>query len=224
VRAVRRTCRVVTLGATPGHIASRHAAQGCAGSHAGGTSHGNADSHAGAALPTLAQAVPGQADRRPRRARASRTRARGQTTPRREHGEPRQDAARQTGPRWATCAPRQGPGCARARPSRAAPGRTERRGRARPGGVRGGGGVPRHAAPCRGQAAPRSCKLRATSEVGAMDEERGKKKGVGRGSPWVDDGEPRCSDGDGRGGAGTGIRGKRKPYGKEGGRWVRTSR
>jgi hypothetical protein len=29
---------------------------------------------------------------------------------------------------------------------------------------------------------------------------------VGRGSPWAGDGERRCSDGDGRGGAGTGVR------------------
>jgi hypothetical protein len=141
---------------------------------------------------------------------AGRTRAGGQTMPHREHDEPRQDAARRTGPRQATCAPRRGPGLAGgARLLRAAPGWA-----ALDQGARGEVGAHHTmAASPPARWAPR-----------AMNEEREKKKGVGRGSPLADDGERRCSDGDGRGGAGTGIRGKRKPYGRERGRRGRTSR
>jgi hypothetical protein len=122
VRAVRRTRRAVTIGSTPGHVAPRHATQGCT------------CGRARAALPILTQVVPGHghADRRPRR----------------EHGEPRHDAARRTGPRRATCAPRRGrraaASCAWARPPRTAPSHADRQA--------GGQATPR---PCAG-AAPRT--------------------------------------------------------------------
>jgi hypothetical protein len=108
VRAVRRTRCAVMLGATPGHVAPRHAMPDCAGSRAGGTSRGNADSHVGAALPTLAQTVlrHRHVGHKPCRGYDGRARAGGQTAPHREHGELRQDTARRTGPRWATGAPR----------------------------------------------------------------------------------------------------------------------
>jgi hypothetical protein len=129
-RAIRRTCRAVMLGSTSGHVAMRHATQGCAGGCAG------------AASPIITQVMLGHehVDRRPRR----------------EHDDPRQDVTRRTGPRRATYAPHRGSSratasCAWARPLRAAPGHAERRGRAGPGGARGGG-----SAPCHGCAVPRA--------------------------------------------------------------------
>jgi hypothetical protein len=58
---------------------ARRAEARCAGSRVGDTSRVNADSHVGAALPTLTQTVPGHghADRKPRLGRAGRTRAGG---------------------------------------------------------------------------------------------------------------------------------------------------
>jgi hypothetical protein len=141
VRAVRRTCHAVTLVSTPRHVVPRHAAQGGVGSRAEGTSRGNADSHAGATLPTLAQTMlgHGHVGRKPRRGHAGRAlrrtpqasrpharRGPGRATP--GHGEPRQDIARRAGPglRWghrACAGPRLGT-TSRARPHQGGEGAT----------------------------------------------------------------------------------------------------
>jgi hypothetical protein len=164
VRAVRRTCRVVTLGATPGHVAPRHAAQGCAGYHAGGTSHGNADSHAGAALPTLAQAMPGHghADRRPHARRGP-----DHATPGARRAAPRRCAQDGAAPGNLRTTPGAGP-----RRGRQAAASSAGLGRAGPGSARGGGGAPHH-----GRV--------ATGEVGATGHERGEREEEGGGEGFT---------------------------------------
>jgi hypothetical protein len=66
----------------------------------------------------------------------------------RGHGEPSQDTVRRTGPRRATCAPRQGrqaaASCAWARPSRATPGHAERRAGSTPRAGEAGECAPHH--------------------------------------------------------------------------------
>jgi hypothetical protein len=160
-RAVRRTRRVVTLGSTPGHVAPRHAAQGCAGGRAG------------AALPTLTQAVPGHEHAEHRLHR--------------EHDESRQDAARRMGPCRATCAPRRGQAalghraaasCAWARLSRAASGHV---GTAPDQGARGEVGA-RHAmaTPGRGRTTP-SARGHAERHAGSRAAPRPRRAGGARG-------------------------------------------
>jgi hypothetical protein len=160
-RAVRRTRRVVTLGSTLGHVAPRHAAQGCAGGRAG------------AALPTLTQAVPGHEHAEHRLHR--------------EHDESRQDAARRMGPCRATCAPRRGQAalghraaasCTWARLSQAASGHVET---APDQGARGEVGA-RHAmaTPGRGRTTP-SARGHAECRAGSRAAPRPRRAGGTRG-------------------------------------------
>jgi hypothetical protein len=126
VRAIRRTCRVVTLGATPGHVAPRHATQGCRQPRQGHVAWERRQPRRGCAANPRASHAGAQARRPQATPCASRPHARrglDRATPGARRAAPRRCA--QDGPRRATYTPRRGTTrrAGGARPPRAVSGR-----------------------------------------------------------------------------------------------------